>query len=163
MIWKAPSHSWEIEIIGEFRVGCLLHGKRAQIYPPGRLGSSWEAAMHAKQFSKTFICLQRGENTITRYVEREVLNHSLMLHPHIIQFKEVFLTQKYLAIAMEYADGGDMFQHVKSRRGLLEYEVWSVRHPLPTSPCKQYGYLCICEERFMYMWGAEVDVSSRKT
>ena len=66
---------------------------------------------------------QRGESTITRYVEREVLNHSLMLHPHIIQFKEVFLTQKYLAIAMEYADGGDMFQHVKNRRGLHEFEV----------------------------------------
>ncbi len=66
--------------------------------------------------------VQRGELTITRYVEREVLNHSLMLHPHIIQFKEVFLTQKYLAIAMEYADGGDMFQHVKNRRGLHEHE-----------------------------------------
>ena len=56
-------------------------------------------------------------------MEREVLNHSLMMHPHIIQFKEVFLTQKYLAIAMEYADGGDMFQHVKNRRGLHEVEV----------------------------------------
>ena len=48
-----------------------------------------------------------------------------MLHPHIIQFKEVFLTQKYLAIAMEYADGGDMFQHVKNHGGLPEFEVSS--------------------------------------
>ena len=72
--------------------------------------------------------MQRGELTITRYVEREVLNHSLMLHPHIIQFKEVFLTQKYLAIAMEYADGGDMFQHVKNKRGLHEHEARQQLH-----------------------------------
>ena len=24
-----------------------------------------------------------------RYVEREIVNHSMLLHPHIIQFKEV--------------------------------------------------------------------------
>ena len=40
-----------------------------------------------------------------------------------LQFKEVFLTEKYLAIAMEYADGGDMFQHVRKRQGLHEHEV----------------------------------------
>lgn len=48
---------------------------------------------------------------------------SRLLHPHIIQFREVFLTEKYLAIAMEYAPGGDMFQHVKRRGGLEEAEV----------------------------------------
>ena len=31
---------------------------------------------------------------------------------------QVFLTPDYLAIAMEYASGGDMFQFVKNRRGL---------------------------------------------
>ena len=36
---------------------------------------------------------------------------------------QVFLTHDYLAIAMEYAAGGDMFQHVKQKRGLQEYEV----------------------------------------
>lgn len=44
------------------------------------------------------------------------------MHPHIIQFREVFLTEKYLAIAMEYAAGGDMFQHVKRKGGLHEAE-----------------------------------------
>jgi len=43
---------------------------------------------------------------------------SRLLHPHVIQFREVFLTDKYLAIAMEYAPGGDMFQHVKRKGGL---------------------------------------------
>ena len=36
----------------------------------------------------------------------------------IIQFREVFLTPDYLAIAMEFAPGGDMFQYVKRKKGL---------------------------------------------
>ena len=40
----------------------------------------------------------------------------------VVQFKEVFLTPEYLAIAMEYAAGGDMFQYVKQRGGLEEAE-----------------------------------------
>lgn len=40
----------------------------------------------------------------------------------MVQFKEVFLTPEYLAIAMEYAAGGDMFQYVKQRGGLEEAE-----------------------------------------
>lgn len=38
------------------------------------------------------------------------------------QFREVFLTPDYLGIAMEYAAGGDMFQHVTNKRGLSEDE-----------------------------------------
>ncbi|CAL8464870.1 g4405 [Coccomyxa elongata] len=66
--------------------------------------------------------LQRGERLASVYVEREIVNHSSLLHPHIVQFKEAFLTREYLAIAMEYVDGGDMFQYVKVRRGLQETE-----------------------------------------
>ena len=119
--------------------------------------------------------MQRGEKLSSVYVQREIENHSGLLHPHIIQFKEVlppacheatglpgsqheqglfvvlteevglvalhagsrrsfacrecrmmprilsaqvFLTPDYLAIVMEYAKGGDMFQYVKARRGL---------------------------------------------
>ncbi|KAK9828933.1 hypothetical protein WJX72_002887 [[Myrmecia] bisecta] len=65
--------------------------------------------------------MERGEK-ITKYVEREIINHSNLLHPHIVQFKEVFLTEQHLAIVMEYAPGGDMFQYVKSKRGLQEFE-----------------------------------------
>ena len=35
---------------------------------------------------------------------------------------QVFLTQQYLAIAMEYAAGGDMFEHVVRKGGLKESE-----------------------------------------
>jgi len=35
---------------------------------------------------------------------------------------QVFLTPKYLAIAMEYVSGGDMFEHVVRKGGLRESE-----------------------------------------
>ena len=91
-------------------------------------------------------------------MEREIQNHRCLMHPHIVQFKEVrygdglarscvascqqrlvarsivlttgpavlspqaFLTPQYLAIAMEYASGGDMFEHVVRKGGLKENE-----------------------------------------
>lgn len=58
--------------------------------------------------------LPRG-SLIQSYVEREILNHKTLRHPHVIQFKEVFLTSKYLAIVMEYADQGDLFHYVRVR------------------------------------------------
>jgi len=41
--------------------------------------------------------------------------------PHI-SCLQVFVTQQYLAIAMEYAAGGDMFEHVVRKGGLKESE-----------------------------------------
>lgn len=56
--------------------------------------------------------LPRGK-TIRQYVIREILNHRSLRHPHVVQFYEVFLTNDYLAIVMEYADQGDLFAFVQ--------------------------------------------------
>ncbi|GIL46982.1 hypothetical protein Vafri_3829 [Volvox africanus] len=65
--------------------------------------------------------IERGEK-ITKYVEREILNHRYLVHPHIVQFREVFLTPTHLCIVMEYAPGGDMFEYVVKKNGLREEE-----------------------------------------
>lgn len=65
--------------------------------------------------------IERGEK-ITKYVEREIINHRLLVHPHIVQFREVFLTPTHLAISMEFAPGGDMFEYVVKKNGLREDE-----------------------------------------
>ncbi len=40
---------------------------------------------------------------------------------------QVFLTPEYLAISMEYAKGGDMFQYVKAKGGLqVKKASWEV-------------------------------------
>ena len=57
-------------------------------------------------------CLQ---GKMTKNVERELLNHSMLIHPHVVRFEESFLTDKHLAIVMEYAAGGTLFTHVTAR------------------------------------------------
>lgn len=62
--------------------------------------------------------LKRGD--VNKYVESEIMNHSLLRHPHVVQFKEVFLTREYICIVMEYATGGSLFQYVQRQRFLKE-------------------------------------------
>lgn len=45
---------------------------------------------------------------------------SMLRHPHVIQFKEVFLTSEYICIAMEYATGGSLFHYVQKQSRLKE-------------------------------------------
>eukprot|EP00210_Caulerpa_lentillifera_P003239 g3093.t1 len=63
--------------------------------------------------------LPRGPR-VNKRVEREVLNHKNLLHHHVIQFKGVFLTRRYLAIVMEYAPGGDLLEFIRERKGIQE-------------------------------------------
>lgn len=44
------------------------------------------------------------------------------MHTDCMLLVQVFLTAQYLAIAMEYAAGGDMFEHVVKKGGLKESE-----------------------------------------
>ena len=61
--------------------------------------------------------VERGPS-ISKGVLREILNQRLCgVHPSIIQFREVFLTPKSLAIVMEYASGGDLFEYVLKHKG----------------------------------------------
>jgi serine/threonine-protein kinase SRK2 len=49
---------------------------------------------------------------VDKNVEREILNHRSLYHPNIIRFKEVFITPQHLAIVMEYAEGGELFERI---------------------------------------------------
>ncbi|CAK0784789.1 hypothetical protein CVIRNUC_007993 [Coccomyxa viridis] len=52
------------------------------------------------------------------YVNREILHQSSLKHPFIISLREVFLTPTHLAIAMEYAKGGNLFHYVLQHKPL---------------------------------------------
>ncbi|KAL3156012.1 hypothetical protein ABBQ32_013000 [Trebouxia sp. C0010 RCD-2024] len=64
--------------------------------------------------------ISRDRSKIDRNAEREIINHAMLVHPHIIEFKLCFLTDKYLAIAMEYAEGEDLLRLVNRCHGLSE-------------------------------------------
>lgn len=77
---------------------------------------------------------------VTQYVERELMTHRLLWHPHVIKLYKVFLTSTHLAVVLEYAgvphgvvvhtgicttpgahpDCGDMYDYVSKRGRLSE-------------------------------------------
>ncbi|XP_019422638.1 PREDICTED: serine/threonine-protein kinase SRK2E-like [Lupinus angustifolius] len=55
--------------------------------------------------------IERGQK-IDENVKREIINHRSLRHPNIVRFKEVILTPTHLAIVMEYASGGELFERI---------------------------------------------------
>ncbi|XP_042519847.1 serine/threonine-protein kinase SAPK3-like isoform X1 [Macadamia integrifolia] len=65
--------------------------------------------------------IERGKK-IDENVQREIINHRSLRHPNIVQFKEVLLTPTHLAIVMEYAAGGELFERICSAGRFSEDE-----------------------------------------
>ncbi|KAK9111713.1 hypothetical protein Scep_019232 [Stephania cephalantha] len=65
--------------------------------------------------------IERGQK-IDENVAREIINHRSLRHPNIIRFKEVVLTPTHLAIVMEYAAGGELFERICSAGRFSEDE-----------------------------------------
>ncbi|TYG80527.1 hypothetical protein ES288_D02G223300v1 [Gossypium darwinii] len=57
--------------------------------------------------------IERGHK-IDDNVAREIINHRSLRHPNIIRFKEVVLMPTHLAIVIEYAGGGELFDRICS-------------------------------------------------
>ncbi|KIY95581.1 Serine/threonine-protein kinase SRK2G [Monoraphidium neglectum] len=57
---------------------------------------------------------------VGHYVESEILNHSKLRHPHVVGFREVFLSKHHVNIVMDYASGGSLFDYVQARKRLKE-------------------------------------------
>lgn len=55
--------------------------------------------------------IQRGPK-IDENVAREIVNHRSLRHPNIVQFRRLALTETHLAIVMEYAAGGELFDRI---------------------------------------------------
>lgn len=65
----------------------------------------WSGELYAVKF------IERGFK-IDEHVQREIINHRSLKHPNIVRFKEVLLTPTHLAIVMEYAAGGELFERI---------------------------------------------------
>ncbi|XP_008813093.1 serine/threonine-protein kinase SAPK2 isoform X4 [Phoenix dactylifera] len=65
--------------------------------------------------------IERGQK-IDEHVQREIMNHRSLRHPNIVRFKEVLLTPTHLAIVMEYAAGGELFERICSAGRFSEDE-----------------------------------------
>ncbi|KAF0925614.1 hypothetical protein E2562_017198 [Oryza meyeriana var. granulata] len=56
--------------------------------------------------------IARGDHRINKSAYREIINHRSLRHPNVIQFIEAILTPTHLAIVMEYAAGGELFDRI---------------------------------------------------
>lgn len=65
--------------------------------------------------------IERGKK-IDENVQREIINHRSLRHPNIVRFREVLLTPTQLAIVMEYAAGGELFERICSAGRFSEDE-----------------------------------------
>ncbi|CAL5197675.1 unnamed protein product [Lathyrus oleraceus] len=65
--------------------------------------------------------IERGDK-IDENVKREIINHRSLRHPNIVRFKEVILTPTHLAIVMEYASGGELFERISNAGHFSEDE-----------------------------------------
>ncbi|KAF5766257.1 putative protein kinase CAMK-OST1L family [Helianthus annuus] len=57
--------------------------------------------------------IERGQK-IDENVQREIINHRSLRHPNIVRFRELILTPTHLAIVMEYASGGELFDRISN-------------------------------------------------
>jgi len=60
--------------------------------------------------------IQRGE-LVDESIKKEVINHCMLMHENIARFREVILCPRHLAIVMEFAQGGDLFNAVQQSNG----------------------------------------------
>ncbi|KAH0977634.1 hypothetical protein GBA52_027353 [Prunus armeniaca] len=83
--------------------------------------------------------IERGEK-IDENVQREIINHRSLRHPNIVRFKEVILTPTHLAIVMEYASGGELFERI-CNAGRFSEDESSVLHSQPKSTVGTPAYI----------------------
>nr|KAJ0199070.1 hypothetical protein LSAT_V11C600304520 [Lactuca sativa] len=63
------------------------------------------------------------KRSIDKNVEREIINHRSLRHPNIVRFKELILTPTHVAIMMEYASEGELFDRICTAGRFNEDEV----------------------------------------
>ncbi|KAH7520512.1 hypothetical protein FEM48_Zijuj08G0151800 [Ziziphus jujuba var. spinosa] len=93
----------------------------------------WSGELYAVKF------IDRGLK-IDEHVQREIMNHRSLKHPNIIRFKEVLLTPTHLAIVMEYAAGGELFERI-CNAGRFSEDESSVLHSQPKSTVGTPAYI----------------------
>ncbi|KAL0291634.1 UNVERIFIED_CONTAM: Serine/threonine-protein kinase SAPK2 [Sesamum calycinum] len=82
----------------------------------------WTGELYAVKY------IERGKKIDD--VQREIMNHRSLRHPNIVRFKEVLLTPTHLAIVMEYAAGGELFERICNAGRFSEDEAYFLTYRL---------------------------------
>eukprot|EP01064_Diplonema_japonicum_P031449 TRINITY_DN5624_c0_g1_i1.p1 TRINITY_DN5624_c0_g1~~TRINITY_DN5624_c0_g1_i1.p1 ORF type:complete len:764 (+),score=173.73 TRINITY_DN5624_c0_g1_i1:29-2320(+) len=89
-------------------------------------GAFGEAVLVKNSGGKYVVLKQVQLAQLTRKEQKEAENEIAILkrlnHPNIVSYVESFVEARVLCIVMEYVDGGDLAQRLKSRNGVLMKE-----------------------------------------
>lgn len=81
--------------------------------------------LHSETGSESAIKLIRKENVDAEKlskIKREISVLKSLNHPYIVKLVEVIETQNYIGIVLEFASGGELFDHILAHRYLKERE-----------------------------------------
>ncbi|GLJ31198.1 hypothetical protein SUGI_0625150 [Cryptomeria japonica] len=104
--------------------GAAMDNDRYQLVKDIGSGNFGVAKLMQDKHSKQLVAvkyIERGHK-IDQNVQREIINHRSLNHPNIVRFKELLLTPTHLAIVMEYAAGGELFERISKAGRLSEDE-----------------------------------------
>ncbi|XP_035846401.1 disease resistance protein RUN1-like isoform X2 [Helianthus annuus] len=104
-------------------IRCIMDGPELEdVYKIAEMSKS--SIVVDKTVSFTSSLLEGGVQSCTRSVlidkamemdenvQREIIKHRSLRHPNIVRFRELILTPTHLAIVMEYASGGELFDRI---------------------------------------------------
>lgn len=100
----------------QHRAGCIgaVHGY-AKIRDIGQ-GSYGKAMLVQDQEGKLYVMKTIDMSAMDKKQRRDAINEvrvlSALKHPYIVSYRESFSEKSILAIVMDYADGGDLYQRV---------------------------------------------------
>ncbi|KAK9790145.1 hypothetical protein WJX73_008499 [Symbiochloris irregularis] len=101
------------------------YGKDAYVLV-GQLGTGRNGTMKLMRNKKTkeLVAAKWVPRTVggglSKNTEREIVNHRKLLHPNIIRFREVYMTDEHLVIVMEYASNGQLLERIDTSGKLDE-------------------------------------------
>ena len=125
----------------EVRLACLDNGRQA-LWRPARLCAAVPLEVWFRTWRATVHACSAGAQ-IGSYLTRELVNHRNLRHPHIVGFKKAVLTPTHLAIVMEFASGGEVFNLVTTKGRLSEAEARCIfQQVCSASPCTPMRSRC---------------------
>ena len=108
--------SWDAELEREYEIeGALGYGATAEVLLGCARGTGARVAI--KKIPRAFVLRKEF-----RRISKEIRILRQLQHPNLIAYRDAFITQRFLYIILEYAEGRTLFDEIQDRRRLSEHE-----------------------------------------
>ena len=113
---RDSSGSWDAELEREYEIeGALGYGATAEVLLGCARGTGARVAI--KKIPREFVLRKEF-----RRIGKEIRILRQLQHPNLIAYRDAFITQRFLYIILEYAEGRTLFDEIQDRRRLSEHE-----------------------------------------